>query len=99
MKGLEEGRDELVIKWVRSIQGEVFKRVRSRVFEKKRERELINVAQRNFRKFLSMRDWVWFVIIHKIPKKNVQCLSSCLKNREISLFIQTDKVYLHLRKP
>merc|ERR1712123_462036 len=66
LAGLEEGRDELVIKWVRFMQGEVFKRVRSKVFEKKRDqRELIKVAQRNFRKYLENRDWGWFVIIQK----------------------------------
>ena len=63
---LEELRDELVIKWVRKIQGEVLKRIRYRVFEKKRDqRELIKVAQRNFRKYQSMREWGWFIIIQK----------------------------------
>merc|ERR1719219_1375310 len=48
------------------IQGEVFKRVRGRVFAQKRDqRELIKVAQRNFRKYLQMRDWGWFIIIQK----------------------------------
>ena len=48
------------------MQGEVFKRIRSRVYEKKRDqRELIKVAQRNFRKYLAMRDWGWFTIIQK----------------------------------
>merc|ERR1719237_186675 len=56
--GLEEERDKLVIKWVRFIQGEVLKRVRGAVYQKKFD-------QRNFRKFLSMRDWGWFVIIQK----------------------------------
>merc|ERR1719249_81259 len=63
---LEELRDELVIKWVRKIQGEVLKRIRGRVYEKKRDqRELIKVAQRNFRKYQSMREWGWFIIIQK----------------------------------
>merc|ERR1719192_999022 len=63
---LEEERDKLVIKWVRFIQGEVLKRIRGAVYQKKfDQRELIKVAQRNFRKFLSMRDWGWFVIIQK----------------------------------
>merc|ERR1711971_1529057 len=36
------------------------------VFAKKRDqRDLIKVAQRNFRKFMSMREWGWFVIIQK----------------------------------
>merc|ERR1712209_288946 len=66
LAGLEEARDDLVIKWVRFIQGEVFKRTRTSVYEKKRDqRELIKVAQRNFRKYLSMREWGWFVIIQK----------------------------------
>ena len=50
LAGLEEARDELVLKWVRMAQGEVFKRIRGAVYEKKRDqRELIKVAQRNFR--------------------------------------------------
>merc|ERR1719346_10098 len=66
LAGLEEARDDLVIKWVRFIQGEVFKRARTEVYEKKRDqRELIKVAQRNFRKYMTMRDWGWFVIIQK----------------------------------
>merc|ERR1712158_335111 len=41
-------------------------RIRGAVYEKKRDqRELIKVAQRNFRKFLGMRDWGWFIIIQK----------------------------------
>merc|ERR1711887_433823 len=66
LAGLEEARDMLVIKWIRFMQGEAFKRIRSRVYEKKRDqRELIKVAQRNFRKYLAMRDWGWFIIIQK----------------------------------
>merc|ERR1719350_837392 len=63
---LEEERDKLVIKWVRMIQGQVLQRVRSQVYQKKYDqRELIKVGQRNFRKFLGMRDWGWFIIIQK----------------------------------
>merc|ERR1711983_608674 len=63
---LEEARDDLVIKWVRMIQGEVLMRIRGKVYAQKRDqRELIKVAQRNFRKYLQMRDWGWFVIIQK----------------------------------
>merc|ERR1712158_349213 len=41
-------------------------RIRGAVYKKKfDQRELIKVAQRNFRKFHSMRDWGWFVIIQK----------------------------------
>merc|ERR1740131_573940 len=66
LAGLEEARDGLVIKWIRFIQGEIFKRIRGRVYQKKfDQRELIKVAQRNFRKYLAMRDWGWFTIIQK----------------------------------
>merc|ERR1712061_814645 len=66
LAGLEEARDDLVIKWVRLIQGEVFKRIRGDVYAKKRDqRELIKVAQRNFRKYMALREWGWFVIIQR----------------------------------
>ena len=48
------------------MQGEVLKRIRTEVYEKKRDqRELIKVCQRNFRKYMSMREWGWFVIIQR----------------------------------
>merc|ERR1712223_2317229 len=63
---LEEDRDELVLKWLRMFQGEVFKRIRGAVYRKRADqRELIKVAQRNFRKYMALRDWGWFVIIQK----------------------------------
>ena len=63
---LEEERDALLIRWVRFMQGEVLKRVRGLVYQKKyNQRELIKVGQRNFRKFLGMRDWGWFILIQK----------------------------------
>merc|ERR1711902_64757 len=66
LAGLEEARDDLVIKWVRFIQGEVLKRIRTVVYEKKRDqRELIKVAQRNFRKYMALREWGWFIIIQR----------------------------------
>merc|ERR1712050_548392 len=48
------------------IQGQVYKHIKNKIFEKKRDqRELIKVAQRNFRKYMALRDWGWFVIIQK----------------------------------
>merc|ERR1739849_43215 len=62
LAGLEEARDDIVLKWIRMIQGEIFKRVRFEVFKRKRDqRELIIVAQRQFRRYLAMRDWGWFI--------------------------------------
>merc|ERR1719228_1151055 len=66
LAGLEEARDDIVIKLLRMIQGQVFKHIKTKIYEKKRDqRELIKVAQRNFRKYMALRDWGWFVIIQK----------------------------------
>merc|ERR1712226_110848 len=38
----------------------------TKLFEKRRDqRELIKVCQRNFRKYMQLRDWGWYVIIQK----------------------------------
>merc|ERR1712186_121511 len=66
LAGLEETRDDIVLKLLRCLQGECLKRIRNKVYFKKRDqRELLVVAQRNFRKYLQMRSWGWFVIIQK----------------------------------
>ena len=63
---LEEKRDDIVITLLRKMQGQALKHIKSKTFEKKRDqRELIKVAQRNFRKYMALRDWGWFVIIQK----------------------------------
>merc|ERR1719513_364496 len=66
LAGLEEARDDIVIKLLRMMQGQAYKHIKTKIFEKKRDqRELIKVAQRNFRKYMALRDWGWFVIIQK----------------------------------
>merc|ERR1719186_1122814 len=50
LAGLEECRDEIVLRLVRNLQGECLKRIRNRVY---------------FKKYLAMRTWGWFVIIQK----------------------------------
>merc|ERR1712050_787303 len=63
---LEEKRDDIVLKLLRMLQGQVYKHIKNKIFEKKRDqRERIKVAQRNFRKYMALRDWGWFVIIQK----------------------------------
>merc|ERR1712066_437121 len=43
-----------------------YARIKTVRYEKKRDqRELIKVCQRNFRKYIALRDWGWFVIIQK----------------------------------
>ena len=66
LAGLEEARDELVLKLLRMMQGEVYRRVRGKVYGKRRDqRELIKVCQRQFRRYIQLRSWGWFVVIQK----------------------------------
>merc|ERR1719400_1093476 len=63
---LEEARDDIVLKLVRYMQGEALKKIRGAVYQRKyNQRELIKVCQRQFRKYMALRDWGWFVIIQK----------------------------------
>merc|ERR1712180_382270 len=66
LASLEEARDNIVLKLVRFLQGEVYGRIRRKVYQKKEDqRELMKVCQRNFRKYMQLRTWGWFVIIQK----------------------------------
>merc|ERR1712203_1026265 len=66
LAALEEARDAIVLKLVRWMQGECFGRIRRKVYQKKfDQRELMKVVQRNFRKYMQLRNWGWFVIIQK----------------------------------
>ena len=66
LAGLEEKRDDIVLKLLRFLQGECLKRISNKQFFKRRDqRELIKVCQRNFRKYMSLRNWGWYVIIAK----------------------------------
>merc|ERR1719315_84878 len=63
---LEEKRDDIVLKLLRMLQGQVRKVMKTPIWERKRDqRELIKVCQRNFRKYMALREWGWFIIIHK----------------------------------
>ena len=66
LAALEEARDGIVLKLVRFLQGTCYQRIRGAVFQKKSDqRELMKVVQRNFRKYMVLRSWGWFVIIQK----------------------------------
>jgi myosin heavy subunit len=66
LAGLEEVRDAIVLKLVRFMQGQCYGLIRRKVYNiKNDQRELMKVIQRNFRKFQSMREWGWFIIIQK----------------------------------
>ena len=66
LAGLEEARDEIVLKLVRWLQAEVRGVYRRREYQKRHDQiHLMNVVQRNFRKYFDLRNWGWFIIIQK----------------------------------
>merc|ERR1712050_257896 len=66
LAALEEARDGIVLKLLRWMQGQAFGRIRRKAYQKKADqRELMKVIQRNFRKYMVLRSWGWFVIIQK----------------------------------
>merc|ERR1711981_1265263 len=66
LAALEEARDNIVLKLVRYMQGQCFGLIRRKAYQKKHDqRELMKVVQRNFRKYMQLRNWGWFVIIQK----------------------------------
>merc|ERR1711881_733383 len=66
LAGLEEARDDIVLKLVRWMQGQCYGYIKRKVYNVKfDQRELMKVIQRNFRKFQTLRSWGWFIIIQK----------------------------------
>merc|ERR1712190_637991 len=66
LAGLEEDRDGIVLKLVRWMQGQCYGYIQRKKYQVKfDQRELMKVIQRNFRKFASLRNWGWFIIIQK----------------------------------
>merc|ERR1719262_1458664 len=66
LAGLEEDRDNIVLKLVRWLQGQCYGHIKRQVYQKKfDQRELMKVIQRNFRKYATLRNWGWFSIIQK----------------------------------
>merc|ERR1719443_832193 len=58
LAGLEEVRDNIVLKLVRWLQGQCYGYIRRKVYSiKYDQRELMKVIQRNFRKFQTLRSW------------------------------------------
>ena len=64
---LEEKRDDIVQQLIRKLQGACIGYGKRKVYAvKAQQREFIMVIQRNFRKYVSHRDWPWFTIIQKV---------------------------------
>merc|ERR1712045_784138 len=64
---LEEMRDELVLKYIRWMQGRTLGFMkREWVYGvKKDQRELMLVIQRNYRQFFKMRSWGWWTLLNR----------------------------------
>merc|ERR1712141_882536 len=66
LAALEELRDGIVLKLLRFLQGQCYAYIRGKVYQTKfDQRELMKVCQRNFRKYMQLRNWGWFIIIQK----------------------------------
>merc|ERR1712156_1359307 len=63
---LEEHRDDIVNKLIRNMQGNAFGYMRRKVYQTKYDqRELMKVIQRNYRKYMELRDWGWYILVSK----------------------------------
>merc|ERR1712141_312404 len=63
---LEEHRDDIVTKLISWLQGQCFGVMRRKVYNTKSDqRELLKVIQRNYRKYMLLRDWKWFDLVQK----------------------------------
>lgn len=63
---LEEMRDDIVMKLVRWMQGQGLGHLRRKVYQQKYDqRDLIKVVQRNYRKYMDLRDWGWYILVSK----------------------------------
>ena len=66
LAALEEQRDEIVLKMIRWLQGTCYGHTKRQVYQTKfDQRKLMEVIQRNYRKYMELRDWGWFIIIQK----------------------------------
>merc|ERR1712079_302515 len=66
LAALEEARDGIVLKLVRWMQGQCYGIIQRKKYQKKADqRNLMKCIQRNFRKYMQLRNWGWFIIIQK----------------------------------
>ena len=66
LAALEEARDEIVLKLVRWMQGQCYGHMKRQLFQIKwDQRDLMKVIQRNFRKYQTLRNWGWFILLQK----------------------------------
>merc|ERR1712226_411589 len=62
LAALEEARDGIVLKLVRWMQGQCYGIIQRQKFQKKSDqRNLMKCIQSNFRKFMKLSSWGWFI--------------------------------------
>merc|ERR1712141_534689 len=85
LAALEEARDELVLKYIRWMQGRTLGFMkREWVYGvKKDQRDLILVVQRNYRQYFKMRSWGWWTLL-----KRTQPLVGALQMEEVLNLLQ-----------
>ena len=66
LAGLEEARDDIVNKLIRWLQGQAYGHMRRKVYQfKYDQRALMSVIQRNYRSYMVLRDWGWYILVSK----------------------------------
>merc|ERR1712223_1309591 len=66
LAGLEEARDDIVNKLIRWLQGNAYGHMRRKVYQfKYDQRALMSVIQRNYRSYMVLRDWGWYILVSK----------------------------------
>merc|ERR1712223_1800863 len=66
LAGLEEARDDIVNKLIRWLQGNAYGHMRRKVYQFKYDRRaLMSVIQRNYRSYMVLRDWGWYILVSK----------------------------------
>merc|ERR1739844_297414 len=66
LAALEEVRDDIVVKLITWMQGQAYGRLRRKAYQQRSDqRNLMKVIQRNYRKYMVLRDWGWFQLVQK----------------------------------
>ena len=66
LAALEEVRDDIVVKLISWMQGQAYGRLRRKAYQQRYDqRNLMKVIQRNYRKYMVLRDWGWFQLVQK----------------------------------
>merc|ERR1712241_772073 len=69
LAALEEVRDDIVVKLITWMQGRAYGRLRRKAYQQKYDqRALMSVIQHNYRKYMMLRDWGWYILLNGTKK-------------------------------